>query len=89
MGTRHEVIPTPNPAKTRPTAKTGIVVEAVCRATPTQKIAHARMTPHRLPTAEEKREMPTSALKSDNERVPVELLYTYSGHQQGMPVRHP
>ena len=44
-----ETIPTPQPAKTRPTTKRGRAVAAVCMATPAAKMMTARTTDHRLP----------------------------------------
>ena len=44
-----ETIPTPKPAKTRPTTNRGRAVAAVCMATPAQKMMTARTTDHRLP----------------------------------------
>ena len=49
MGINSETIPTPQPAKRRPTTKRGTVEEAVCIATPAEKTRVARTTDHLLP----------------------------------------
>ena len=49
MGINMETIPTPKPAKTRPTTKRGIAEAAACIATPAEKMMTARTTDHLLP----------------------------------------
>jgi hypothetical protein len=50
MGTRQETRPTPRPAKTRPTANFGIVVEATWIATPMENTKVERIIPRFLPS---------------------------------------
>ena len=49
MGIAIETIPTPQPARIRPTTKRGMAVAAVCKATPIEKMPTARTTQYRLP----------------------------------------
>ena len=49
IGTNIETIPTPQPAKTRPTTKRGMAEEAVCMAIPAKKMRTARTMDHLLP----------------------------------------
>ena len=49
MGINIDTIPTPRPAKTRPTTKRAKALAPACIATPTKKTMTPRTTDHRLP----------------------------------------
>ena len=71
MGIAIETIPTPQPAKIRPTTKRGIAVAATCMATPTEKMATARTTQYRLP-----RKSAAGAAKRAPKKVPADRIET-------------
>jgi hypothetical protein len=71
MGINMETIPTPKPAKTRPTAKRGIAEAAACMATPAEKIRTARTTDHLLP-----RKSAAGAAKRAPKNVPADKMET-------------
>ena len=71
MGTNIETIPTPQPAKTRPTAKRGRAEAAVCMATPAEKMRTARTTDHLLP-----RKSAAGAAKRAPKKVPADKIET-------------
>ena len=71
MGINMETIPTPQPAKIRPTTKRGIADAAACMATPAQKIMTARTTDHLLP-----RKSAVGAAKRAPKNVPTDKMET-------------
>ena len=71
IGTNIETIPTPQPAKTRPTAKRGRAAAAVCMATPAEKMRTARTTDHLLP-----RKSAAGAAKRAPKKVPADKMET-------------
>ena len=71
MGTNIETIPTPQPAKTRPTTKRGRAEAAVCMATPAEKMRTARTMDHLLP-----RKSAVGAAKRAPKKVPAGKMET-------------
>jgi hypothetical protein len=71
IGTRQDTIPTPRPAKKRPTTNRGTVIAAVCIATPAQKTRQAAMIPIRRP-----RRSAIGAARSAPRKVPAERIET-------------
>ena len=66
-----ETIPTPQPAKERPTTKRGMAEEAVCMATPAEKPRTARTTDHLLP-----RKSAAGAAERAPTKVPADRIET-------------
>lgn len=82
MGTMVETIPTPRPAKTRPTTNRGILVAAVCMATPTQKTRHAKTMPYLRPRLSEMgaprrapKKVPRERIDTTRDSVEVEIAH--------------
>ena len=71
MGINMETIPTPKPAKRRPTTKRGIAEAAVCIETPATKTRTARTTDHLLP-----RKSAEGAANSAPRNVPTDNMET-------------
>ena len=71
MGINVETIPTPQPAKIRPTTKSGRAEAAACKATPAEKMRTARTTDHLLP-----RKSAVGAAKRAPQKVPADKVDT-------------
>jgi len=71
MGTNVETIPTPQPAKIRPTTKRGMAEAAACMATPAEKMRAAKTTDHLLP-----RKSAVGAAKRAPQKVPADKVET-------------
>jgi hypothetical protein len=83
MGTRHEIIPTPRPANTRPATNRLRAVAPVCMATPKKKTPHAPTIPQRRPM-----KSPIGAAKRAPKKVPSERIDT-TRDSLGVEIRYP